>query len=450
MKEALAPSRTTYRFPVLLLWIVLHHAAVTTTTALMVVPPRALVVTSRTRDAGRHYHLMMAENDDDASSFILEKEYELTEQMVTERAEIEELLMANSVTSPLLPNEPTAAAAAAAVKPQRGFGGGSTAVKKKKKGKKLKNSKKTEQPPQNNSNNNKSDEAKDHAKVLKQEGLVRIDGVLSDAVTDQLREFVYDIRTTELKRGGATTMQATFSTIRRWDLSIPLFEDDSDDNNNNVVATTTTSTPSTPTIAYQALNDVLQTTAVGETMSRFLGTDNAELYELSSYISDPGSARQVIHADTPCFGTDDDQPILCTCFIALQDVRMDMGPTIWLPRTNTYKIHDLFFGEEDDETNTSSATPRKDQFLQTQSSVVGIIPKGSCVLFDSRLLHCGTANKSTMTDNSRALLFFSFQHPNINLFNPGGDTASIRPDLKGRFRLADFLVSSSRADDDEQ
>ena len=272
-----------------------------------------------------------------------------------------------------------------------------------------------------NDNNWQADDAKNHAKVLQTNGLVRIDGILSDSVTDTLRDFVYNIRVIEGNKLKAASMQAKFPTIRRWDLSIPLFEY----NNDQVVATT---------IAYKALNDVLRNSPVGETMRQFLGTDDAALYELSSYISDPGSSRQVIHADTPCFGTDDDQPVLCTCFIALQDVRMDMGPTVWLPKTNKFAIHDLFFSEEE---NGQTSTPIKDGFLQTIESVVGVIPKGSCVLFDSRLLHCGTANKSKQ--DSRALLFFSFQHPKIHLFNPGGDTASIRPDLKGRFRLSNFL-----------
>ena len=453
---ALAPS--VYSFPVLLLIVLLHVNVLAlsprATTALFVSPA---LTTTRTRAVGagafipnhsrldcgvlgRHHHgvLCMAENnnnaagDDNASSFLLEKEYELTEQMVTQRGEIEEMLMADSPMRPILPNEP-AAAAAAAVKPQRGFGASAAKKGKKRNTKTTKKDVvlKEQQQPQNN----KPEEAKDHAKVLKNEGLVRIDRTLSDAVTDTLRDFVYDIRTMEgnkLQKAN-TNMQDIFPTIRRWDLSIPLFE--YDDHGGATTATT---------IAHQALHDVLQKTAVGETMSLFLGTDQAELYELASYISDPGSSRQVVHSDTPCFGTNDEQPILCTCFIALQDVRMDMGPTVWLPKTNTYAMHDLFFHEEEEEDSKSSSTttsitstPMKDQFLQTQASVVGILPKGSCVLFDSRLLHCGTANKSGK--DSRALLFFSFKHPNVNLVNPGGDTASIRPDLKGRCRLSDFL-----------
>jgi ectoine hydroxylase-related dioxygenase (phytanoyl-CoA dioxygenase family) len=397
-----------------------QHAA----TALLVSP----ALTSAKSRAVSPLICWMTEQDDPA--FILEKEYELTEQLVAERGAVEELLMANSPTAPLLPNnEPAATAAKIVKKGFGGFGSASAAAAKKKKGKEKKRSNSNKDVVQKPNQLAHQEAAKSHAKVLTNEGLVRIDNILSDSVSDALRDFVYGIRTTEENKMLNKAKQATFQTIRRWDLSIPLFEYD----NNGVVT-------NTPTITYEALTDVLQTTVVGETMKSFLGTDQSELYELSSYISDPGSTRQVIHVDTPCFGTNDKlQPILCTCFIALQDVRMDMGPTVWLPRTNTRAMHDLFFGEEDE---GMTDTPIKDHFLQTHESVVGVIPKGSCVLFDSRLLHCGTANKSSNDGNggsSRALLFFSFKHPNIQLENPGGDEASIRPDLKGRFRLFDFL-----------
>lgn len=389
-----------------------------------VVAPRAVcggdsTASGRPGNIHNHRSLMLRLALADDEPFLLEEEYELTEQMLTQRGEVEEELMACSASHPILPNKFTATKITGViVKEQRGFGGESIAGSKK--GKKRKTAKKdTAVKPKELST--KSEIAKFHANVLKNEGLVRIDNVLSDSVTDKLRAFVYAIRATEGNKANATGMQATFSTIRRWDLSIPLFE-------YNAHGATTTAT----TIAHRALTDILETTAVGETMRSFLGTDLAELYELSSYISDPGSSRQVVHSDTPCFGTNDDQPILCTCFVALQDVKMDMGPTVWLPKTNTYAIHDVFFGE-DNQVNT----PNKDHFLRTHESVVGIIPKGSCVLFDSRLLHCGTANKSV--NDSRALFFFSFQHPGIVLSNPGGDNASIRPDLKGQFRLSDFV-----------
>ena len=49
----------------------------------------------------------------------------------------------------------------------------------------------------------------------------------------------------------------------------------------------------------------------------------------------------------------------------------------------------------------------------------------SCVIYDSRLLHCGSANR--MKNTNRAIFYFSFRNPLI--FNPG-NPPSIRRDLQ--------------------
>jgi ectoine hydroxylase-related dioxygenase (phytanoyl-CoA dioxygenase family) len=358
----------------------------------------------------------------DETPFLLETEYEETEACVAREGAREAQLMAQNPSRPLLPTSvATAVVREEVVKAPRGFGGGGGKHATKRKAGKHKVAARQEEATLPSSSSQQAADAQ--ARVLRTQGLVTMDKILSADVTDALRAFVYDTRTTEVNKLQANVLQSKFPTIRRWDLSLPLFAYDDDDQK---ISTT---------IAHDALQQILTTTVVGETMRRFLGTDQAALYELSSYISDPGSTRQVIHADTPCFGKERDrQPILCTCFLALQDVRLDMGPTLFLPQTNTYAMHALFFGEED---SGATSTPVKDHFLQTHPSVLGMLPKGSCVLFDSRLLHCGTAN--TSVEDSRALFFFSFQHPGITLSNPGGDTASIRSDVKGRFRLSDFV-----------
>jgi ectoine hydroxylase-related dioxygenase (phytanoyl-CoA dioxygenase family) len=55
--------------------------------------------------------------------------------------------------------------------------------------------------------------------------------------------------------------------------------------------------------------------------------------------------------------------------------------------------------------------------------VLGTLSKGSCAIFDSRCLHCGTANRS---DQSRALFYFSFKSPKVG--HPG-NPGSIRKGL---------------------
>ena len=96
-------------------WIVPHvyRVAVLLFLTVQLVPAAAALVSPLTTTTtnvgvGRHNHFMTVESNDDVAdsdAFLLEKEYELTEQMVAERGEIEELLMAASVSHLLLPNK---------------------------------------------------------------------------------------------------------------------------------------------------------------------------------------------------------------------------------------------------------------------------------------------------------------------------------------------------------
>ena len=166
-------------------------------------------------------------------------------------------------------------------------------------------------------------------------------------------------------------------------------------------------------IVTSALFESLSKSPIGAIISSIFGND-AILHEFSCLMSDVGSQRQVIHPDTPFI--QGKGPVLYTCFIALQDVTLDMGPTTWLPRTHTKEIHDAF----------TAGTESKDELLKTQPAVLGLLPKGSCGIFDSRLLHCGSANKASDPSKSRALFYFSFKNPTVGYT---GNPASIRAEL---------------------
>jgi hypothetical protein len=60
-----------------------------------------------------------------------------------------------------------------------------------------------------------------------------------------------------------------------------------------------------------------------------------------------------------------------------------------------------------------------------------MLPKGSCGIFDSRLLHCGGANRSA-DDTTRAIFYFSFKNPKIGY---PGNPPSIRPELVSKLTL---------------
>lgn len=64
---------------------------------------------------------------------------------------------------------------------------------------------------------------------------------------------------------------------------------------------------------------------------------------------------------------------------------------------------------------------------------------GDVSIYDSRVLHCGTSNRS---DKQRILLYATFRNPG----GPSSDSdfwnvASIRPEYKGKYFLGDFMSS---------
>ena len=257
------------------------------------------------------------------------------------------------------------------------------------------------------------EEGKAHAKVLRQDGVVRIDNVLSKDLADAIRTYVFDLRAQSehaILSGTAKPKDGLFADVllkeNRCDLTLPLATEDG--------------------IIGDALVALLQQSAIASTLQQLLGKD-AVLYELSCLISDPGSHRQVIHPDTPCASANE-EPVLYTCFVALQDITVDMGPTTWMPGTHTLEAHETFQNE---------AT--KDDQLAAGPAVLGLLPKGSCGIFDSRLLHCGGANTCSSSsesgdsnDSQRAVFYFSFRNPNVpNAGNPG----SIRPSLINQWTL---------------
>ena len=104
---------------------------------------------------------------------------------------------------------------------------------------------------------------------------------------------------------------------------------------------------------------------------------------------------------------------LLTCFTALQDVSEDMGPTLFLPKTQDKVSHLRFFNDV-----------TKDELLKEHSAnrKVGLLNVGGVSCFDSRTLHAGTANRAPGT--RRAMFYLSFRNPRIT--DPG-NPPSLRP-----------------------
>jgi ectoine hydroxylase-related dioxygenase (phytanoyl-CoA dioxygenase family) len=188
----------------------------------------------------------------------------------------------------------------------------------------------------------------------------------------------------------------------------------------------------------------------GELMEGLVGQDG-ELVELSALISLPGSEAQSDHTDlsysegTARRGNESDWssntagagslyvPLLCSTFVALQDVSSDMGPTKIFPRSHTYEFHsqiekksytyspdghmeldqDLFYETCDatniiknNTSNVGLAGIKEDDFVSMDVS------SGSVYMIDSRVVHSGTANTSA---KPRVLLCFAFQRQDKEL-----------------------------------
>ena len=215
--------------------------------------------------------------------------------------------------------------------------------------------------------------------------------------------------------------------------------------------------PTSAPIVRQALAELLgKGASLGDALEALAGSD-AELWELSALISSPGAAPQVVHRDIDLedLGTrakaDGYRPVLLTAFVALQPVTRDMGPTRFLPGTHdlaseagatnlpehaTALLKELaatgtsgnFGGEEEDEDGDGG-----DGSLPLDSHV-GLLDTGEVALYDSRLLHCGGANRS---EKERVLFYVTFRAEDGSspLYDP---SRSILPCDATRFRLSDF------------
>eukprot|EP01050_Picozoa_sp_SAG11_P011845 SAG11_NODE_1282_length_5310_cov_24.980426_5_plen_410_part_00 len=138
-------------------------------------------------------------------------------------------------------------------------------------------------------------------------------------------------------------------------------------------------------------------------------TADALVCELATLITDGGAQRQPLHPDTILDGGAG----LATCFVALQDVSLDMGPTLMIPRSHRDSaLHELLGGKADRAVREAElgamAGPTVCVRGETLPVQQCIADAGDVVLMDSRLLHCGGANVSGCR---RRLLYLSLQVP---------------------------------------
>ena len=210
---------------------------------------------------------------------------------------------------------------------------------------------------------------KDSVQRLKSHGVVRLQQALSsDTCNACLAQIQQDLNQSDFSQGFGNV----FSRNHRYDMYL---------NNQGIY--------------QQALYELLDTNSVlGSILSTLLNNQPGVFHEYSSLISDPGSASQPIHPDSP-YST---IPPLWTCFVALQDVTTTMGPTVMLPHT-----HDSQHYHEDLADPTT-----KDSLLAHLQYYQSLLKKGDCAIMDSRCFHFGDANTS---DTQRVLLYLTIRNP---------------------------------------
>ena len=234
--------------------------------------------------------------------------------------------------------------------------------------------------------------------VVEARGVVRVNDVLSEEASAEMSRYVDE--TLRANDAGTTRdlSMETFGNVyckkNRWDLKLAY-----------------------DTPVQRALGECVR--SMREVLTTTCGED-AELVELAALVSDPGSTRQPVHPDT-AYRRD---PSVFTCFVALQDVERDMGPTLFIPGTNNAQAHVEF----------REGRERGGPVLQRPYEL-GVISRGDATLFDSRTLHCGTENESA---RRRVLFYFSFQRSQSE--NPNAAISTIRTELRGKYTLADLLA----------
>jgi ectoine hydroxylase-related dioxygenase (phytanoyl-CoA dioxygenase family) len=301
-----------------------------------------------------------------------------------------------------------------------GFGGGGFGGKSKKTGSKGKNTKPKAKESKQQEHHSEFDLKEDKSRfgaVIVEQGVARINGRLSADTAESLLYFVngyleeaLTTKVEDMTLEEIYKQQPYFADVReklnRWDMLLPLEEID---------------------IIQKALFELLvEDKVLSDSIESILGPA-AQLYELGSLISDPGSERQLLHADynyQPDFQPD--IPPALTCFVALQDIDESMGPTTFLPSSATEEYHDEIAVGQDDRYGDGH---NKSKLLSKSTNFLSTLHTGDCALYNPMTLHCGGANRS---DKRRVIFYFSFKNKKYDEKDWPLAYASLRSDLRAR------------------
>ncbi|KAL3906464.1 MAG: hypothetical protein SGARI_003997, partial [Bacillariaceae sp.] len=270
--------------------------------------------------------------------------------------------------------------------------------------------------------------AAEQVKIMKRDGVLRIDSALSPESSDKLREYllqqqvIVDQETENNPRTSKLYYGVEQSRKNRCDMHLSLLREG--------IQPTETSEDAIDQghVLADALQELLSSEGTLQPVYEALVTQAGEFYELAGIITNPGSNRQMIHPDLPF---QDDAP-LYVIFLALQDVTTDMGPTSFLVKSHTKKAIQVFDGGD---------MESKDEQLRLANCRLATLKKGDVVLFDARILHCGGAN-DIETGGTRVMLNFSFRNSKVQ--GDIGYKGSIMPGYAGAMTLGDVSDALDR------
>ena len=244
-----------------------------------------------------------------------------------------------------------------------------------------------------------------YAELFRAQGMLRVNGVLGSSTCAHLREHL-DANLAEAQ----AMLPAGGNGENRWDMFLKL----------------------TP-LVLAAITETI--TPLRPLLDRLFAPD-AALCELSALVSDSGAPRQPLHFDT---GLEPNAPLLMTCFIAMQDITDDMGPTVMLPCSVSAAAHQqLTHADEAALGNILGSTATVGD-LQLPA-VRCTLKAGDVALMDSRLLHCGGANTTVTppgtaaTATRRRLLYYTMCEGGGKQL-PRGASYSMFPVYRDKLRL---------------
>jgi len=244
----------------------------------------------------------------------------------------------------------------------------------------------------------------DAVNVLKNEGVVRLNNILSTDLCDKCIISILNTLSLAINEGtdhfGSSSK--TFGNIdanyNRWDM----FVNKSDisiaesylsmfDNKNSVL-----------NLIFDQLFDGL----------------NAEVFEFGALISKNGATSQRIHSDT----TYQSNCPLYTVFIAIQNVIEELGPTIFIKNTNNNPLAH------------QNLRHKRTDYLSKAIYHQALLNQGDIVIMDSRTFHAGDKN----TFGNRVLLYFTLLNPSFTDMGGGSKHDNINLTLHSLSKRSSF------------